>query len=68
MGTAPSPGTPGRVIECNLYFILESLDSRVFIVTPSILDDIEVPAAAYGDPIDTTAIAKGTVDSHWYVF
>ena len=52
--TLPNDGT-GRVIECNLHFVQETLKSQAFLDDPTVLDQIEIPKGAYGDALKPTS-------------
>lgn len=45
-GTKPTPGTKGRVVECSVAFIQDIIKGDEFRRDPSILDDVEIPAAS----------------------
>ena len=50
--------TAGRVIECDLHFVQETLKSEAFTNDPSVLDNVEIPKNAYGDALESGSIAE----------
>ena len=60
-GTKPMSGRPGRIIECDLRFAQAILKSKVFIDSPCVLDDVQIPQDAYGDAIDAGSLGNASV-------
>ena len=54
--TLTNVGT-GRVIECDLHFVQETLKSQAFLDDPTVIDQVEIPEDAYGYALESTEIA-----------